>query len=149
VTLLNAIIHDQSFQLVTLLALIAGLSDWGLAVVRAIRDRVFSVDYVAQYLSSHVLTRFVPIAMLAFIGAALTAVTAGAFEEYPPALSALTASVTLAAWAGLLAYLGETVASIKATSKGGVLNVVEELHVHDAEYDDPPVIQYRYDPPVG
>ena len=121
-TLISAIVHDQSLQLIALLALVAGLADWAVAVVRALRDRVFSLQLVAEYLTGHVILRFAPIVLLAFIGAALSSVMAASSESFPPELSILAGTVTVAAWAGLLAYLGETVASLKATSEG---------HVHD------------------
>jgi hypothetical protein len=118
--MLSAIVRDDALWAIALLSLVIGLADWGFAILRALKDKVFSAEYVAEYLTGHVALRFGPIVLLAFIAATVNAVVASA-PSLPDTLKAFAPSVTVAAWAGLLAYAVETVASLKATSEGDVL----------------------------
>jgi hypothetical protein len=111
VTLITAIVSDPTLQLVALVAIVAALADLAMGVVVALKRGSFALDEVATFLGTHVLARVLPILSLAAIASALSHGT----TNPPAALATLIAGTWAAALAGVLAYAGETVASLQAT----------------------------------
>lgn len=118
--MLRALAHDDALWAIAVIALVIGAADTVFAVLRALRDKVFSIDYVAEFLTGHVALRFGPIVLLAVIASVVSSLTATS-TTLPATLTAFAPAVWTAAWAGLLAYAGETVSSLNATRQGGVL----------------------------
>lgn len=138
--MLSRLAHDDALWAIAILALVIGAVDTIWAILRALRDDVFSREYVAEFLTGHVALRFGPIVLLAVVASVTSALTATS-TTLPATLIAFAPGVWAAAWAGLLAYLGETVASLKATGQGQVLGAYMEL-----EHEHLPTEPLRFEP---
>lgn len=110
--LVVSILQDQTLQLIALVAIVAALADLLVAVSAAVRRREFDVAVVADFLATHVLARIIPIVGLAFLASALAHGTEG-MASVPEALTLLIAGTWAAALAGVIAYAGETFASLR------------------------------------
>lgn len=115
-TLLSAILHDPTLQLIALVAFLSMLADLVVALTVALRRGTFELDRIAQFLGGHVLARVIPIVGLGALAAALEHGTA-TMPDVPPPLTALLLSVKAGAVAGVVAYALETFGSLQATVK--------------------------------
>lgn len=115
-SLVSAILHDPTLQLIALVAILAALAELVVAVTAALRRGTFALDRVAQFLGGHILGRVLPIVALGALAAALEHGTA-TMTDIPAALTALLLSVKAAAIAGVLAYALETFGSLQTTVK--------------------------------
>lgn len=121
--MLTSLAHDDALWAIALIALVLTLADTAFGVLRAVRDKAFSLDYVAEFLTGHVALRTGPIILLALIASVVSALVAATPDALPDTIKTFAPGVWVAAWAGLLAYAGETVASLNATRQGGGLGV--------------------------
>lgn len=124
--MISTIVHDQALQQILLLALIAMVADVVVNILRALREKdpetgrmLFSLQYVAEFLGSHVLQRVGPIAALAILGASLSATISPTDANVPLTLTGLSMGAWGAAWAALAAYLLETYNSLRTPPLSG------------------------------
>lgn len=110
--LVLSILQDQTLQLIALVAVAAALADLLVAVAASVRRREFDLAVAADFLATHVLARIIPIVGLAFLASALAHGTEG-MTDVPEALTLLIAGTWAAALAGVIAYAGETFASLR------------------------------------
>lgn len=115
-SLVSAILNDQTLQLIALVAVVAALADLVVAVVAALRRRELDVNVLADFLATHILARVLPIVALAGLAAALAHGTA-AMPDVPGPLTALIGTTWAAALAGVVAYAMETLASLQQSIK--------------------------------
>jgi hypothetical protein len=108
---IEQIIHDQALQAILVLALIASLADLAAGVIAAVVSHTFSVSKIAEFLSTHVLGRVIPIVAVAFVASALSAAVGG-IGAAPAVLATAVGAAWATAWAGVIAYVLETLASL-------------------------------------
>jgi hypothetical protein len=112
------ILHDQTLQLVLLLAVICALADWVTATLAAVRTHTFAVTYVDEWAHSHLLGKVFPIVALALAAAAINASLAAfptADSTLRTTMSASAGAAWIASLAALATYAASTLAALTNT----------------------------------
>lgn len=110
-TIITAIVRDETLAAIVTLAIVAALADFACGVIAALRAGTFNFRELAQFVGTHLLARVVPIAAVAFVASALSAALAG-IHNAPAVLVAAPDAAWAAAWAAVIAYVLETVSSL-------------------------------------